>query len=149
MKWSKCVFIALTVLLTGMGLAAAQDDIPQLAPNIESVVSAGPWSADGSGWYRAIIRTGGFEHVVSDLTLQWMQEPSGNLVQRRDAANVVVKSVIIRPCIGRLDDPRFQRRGKSWRLTVRCMDTHVAKAKPVDIVIALGAPGMYSMETGK
>ena len=105
MKWN--VFIALVTVLTGGGLAVAQDDIPLLAPDIESVVSAGPWSADGNGWYRAIIRTGGFELIVSDLTLQWMQEPSGAPDQRRDASSVVVQSVVIRPCIGRLDDPQF------------------------------------------
>ena len=150
MKLTEFAFIALGVLLIGGGSAVAQGEIPLLAPDIASVVSAGPWSTEGTGWYRAIIRTGGFEHIVSDLTLQWMQEPSGDLDQRRDAPNVVVvKSVVIRPCIGRLDDPQFKRRGKTWRLNLRCTDTHAAKTKPVNVVITLGTPGMYSVEIGK
>jgi hypothetical protein len=65
-----------TILALGL-LAAlsrpshAQDTIA-LDPTIAHVVTGGHWTKGGAGGqYRIIVRTGGFEHVASELFIQF------------------------------------------------------------------------------
>src|SRR6266516_2503580 len=54
--------------------AKAQDSLA-LDPSIAHVLTGGSWSAAGaSGQYRFVVRTSGWEHVVSELYIQWLQE---------------------------------------------------------------------------
>ena len=139
MKVARLAVVFGSVLVASSRPTISQD-LPAIDPDVASVVSGGWWShADADGWYRVIVRTGGFEHVVSDLTLQWMRDPIG----RDDPSARVVRSVLLNPCTGRLDDPVLAKRGPKWRLTVRCTDTH-GNQRPTNIVLELGVPGEYS-----
>lgn len=130
---------AVCVMSAGFVQMGATDP-PHLEPDVHAVVSGGRWSGPtGNGWYRAVIRTGGFEHVVSSLTLDWMQSATD-----RASEATVVESVKVELCTGRLDDPEFSVRRSVWRLTVRCTDTH-SVLTPFDAVVTLGAPGRYSL----
>ena len=131
---------AVGVMSAGFVQAVATQS-PHLDPDVHVVVSGGRWSsATGNGWYRAVIRTGGFEHVVSSLTLDWMQSAKDS-----SSKTTVVHTVVVEACTGRLDNPQFSARSTVWRLTVRCTDTHGARVKPFDAVVTLGAPGRYSL----
>jgi hypothetical protein len=131
--------VAVGVMSAGFVQAGATQT-PHLDPDVHAVISGGRWSSPtGNGWYRAVIRTGGFEHVVSSLTLDWMQSATDSA-----SATTVVASVKVELCTGRLDDPEFGMRRSVWRLTVRCTDTH-SVLKPFDAVVTLGAPGRYSL----
>ena len=57
-------------------LAMAQDSVA-LDPAIAHVVTGGHWTQGGArGLYRIIVRTGGFEHVASELFIQWLDDPT-------------------------------------------------------------------------
>jgi hypothetical protein len=136
--------ITTVLAIVGTSPPANAQDRKLLDVDVENVVSGGRWStADGNGWYRAIVRAGGFEHVVSELTVEWIRERSADALESATADAVVARSIRVDECTGRLDDLGLAKRGATWRLTVRCIDTH-GDAKPYRIVLALGTPGRYS-----
>src|SRR4051794_18456719 len=68
--------ICLSALLVGLlALPATAQAAPQLEPSIEFVTSGGWWQRDSTGGtYRIIVRSGGMEHIVSELFVQWLRE---------------------------------------------------------------------------
>ena len=114
----------------------AQDSLA-LDPTIHHVVTGGRWrSGADEGWYRAVIITGGREHLVSQLTLEWIQE-------RSEGSPVLARSLrlVETGCTGRLDEPRFRLRRATWRLVALCTPTHRERARPWNVTIVLGQPG--------
>jgi hypothetical protein len=107
-------------------------------PTVAEVVTGGHWSSGGqSGFYRVIVRTGGFEHIVSRLTIEWLIEPT------RDDPPRVMRSVQVPELSGiaRLDRPRIGQFLKGWRVWVQLTDTHSESGKQINRSIDLGPPG--------
>lgn len=127
----------LAALLLPLGSTRAQES-RSIDPTIQHVMSGGRWQSGGqSGWYRAIIRTGGFEHIVSNLTVEWIGD---------DSEPSVMHSVDVKELdgLGRLDAPSLTLRGKTWVLTMQWTDTHGRRA-PHRVSLALGPPGLYTL----
>ena len=120
------------------GAAWAQDRAPSTIPvDIEHVTTGGRWSAEGrSGVYRVLIRTRGFEHVVSEAQVEWIAT---------DRAEPEVLQAKTAPTGSwRLDNPRIHGESKTWRIELEALETHFSPAVRGKWVIRLGAPGEMS-----
>jgi hypothetical protein len=61
----------LMLLLAGSAHGSA------VQPEVSGVVSGGYWSSKGqSGTYRVVIVNSGFEHVVSQVFIEWVADPT-------------------------------------------------------------------------
>lgn len=112
-----------------------------LAADVETVTSGGSWEQGSSeGRYRAVIRSGGFEHVISTLTIDWITSPT-----ETDSARVVASVTI--PTAGvSLHDPEFSYTDSGWTLSVCANDSHFDPPRLSTLHIALGAPGSAKVE---
>jgi len=137
--WLVCVGLA-----AAPGSSTAQSSTP-LAPDIETVVSGGSWSQDSlSGYYRVIIRTGGFDHILSTLQIDWVTETTesadSRLVRSRLAEDINAAG-------SRLSDPVFHLDsafGLGWVLSLHSFNTHLDQASEETLYIQLGPPGEMS-----
>jgi len=84
-----CAKSASTLLIAVLSLVAPLafgDAKPAsaLAANIESVTSGGYWEAEGRrGRYRIVVQNIGWEHVHSEMTIDWIEEdPSSSSLLR-------------------------------------------------------------------
>ena len=60
-------------------LHSVADGVSVVDPSVVSVVTEGYWrSGDLAGTYRVIVRSGGFEHVSSEVTAEWVAEPAAS-----------------------------------------------------------------------
>jgi hypothetical protein len=115
---------------------ASAQEVVALPSEIESVVSGGRWrTASAEGNYRIVVRTGGFEHVVSQVQVDWVAMPSGNEEQR------VVASKVAETGSWRVLRTRVVRRGSTWYALVEAMETHFTPAARGTWELRLGPPG--------
>ena len=133
-------FLAL-VFCTVAQPSSAQDSLV-VDPTIADIVSGGHWAASGQeGYYRIVIRTGGFEHINSELTVQWLTEGG------RDSDPVVVRSIVVKELtINRLDRPKIGQYLKGWRVWVQQTDTHSEHSSTSMRTIDLGPPGQVTVK---
>src|SRR5713226_6222542 len=86
-------FALLAFIALPMAKLNGQDSTP-LDPTVSYVVTGGRWSdSTGGGEYRVIVRTGGFEHVGSALSIEWLQEPRNQDDPGTVRARVTVDSI--------------------------------------------------------
>jgi hypothetical protein len=133
--------LAVLALLFGtVAQSAWGQDSLVVDPSITDIVSGGHWAAAGQeGYYRIIIRTGGYEHVNSELTVEWLAE-------RRDAGPIVVRSLTVKELrINRLDHPKIDQYLKGWRVWVQQTDTHRDPGSTRTRIIDLGVPGQLTV----
>jgi hypothetical protein len=65
--------LSLIFIFIFIGIASATSDMPNIPADVESVTSGGYWqSADQSGCYRIIVVNSGWEHIYSQVFLQWI-----------------------------------------------------------------------------
>lgn len=129
--------LVIGLLASVFGPAAAQDSI-LVDPTVSEVVSGGRWDSDGrSGFYRVILRAGGFEPVSSTLTVQWLVRPG------RGEVPIIIQSIDVREFSGssRLDRPRIGGFLKGWRVWVDVTDTRAQPGRSTQRSIDLGPPG--------
>ena len=131
-----CAMLAAATLLPGV--VRTQDRGPSTIPtDIEYVVTGGRWSAAGrTGVYRVLVRTGGFEHVVSEAEVEWIATDSGE--------PQVVQSKTAPTGSWRLDNPRIRSEGKAWRVELEALETHFSPPVRGKWVVRLGVPGQIS-----
>jgi hypothetical protein len=68
------LLIAVLSLVATLAFGDAKS-APALAANIESVTSGGYWEAEGRrGRYRIVVQNIGWEHVHSEMTIDWIEE---------------------------------------------------------------------------
>ena len=132
--------VACALLLAPLAPAWGQQREP-LPPEVETVVTRGYWITPDSvaGTYRVVIMTGGFEHRISELWVEWLAEPLDSdrsarvLVSRRiedvDAGSVLLVDPVLRP------------EGERWILTVDAVQTHCDPPLTTRWRLALGQPG--------
>jgi hypothetical protein len=120
-------------------LAAQSQD--SLRPDIETVVTGGTWTSDSLvGYYRILIRTGGFDHLISTLDVEWISQASATQPPRLVRSHRVMD---ISAAGNRLSDPRFGRALSlnGWTLSVRGLNTHTSPATEETWWYDLGGPG--------
>ena len=71
------IVVAAALLLPLSVAARAQDewlkDVRSLPPHVRSVHSGGFWEhREQEGFYRVVVMSGGFEHVIARLYVQWI-----------------------------------------------------------------------------
>ena len=132
--------LAVTLLAAAApGLAAAQQ-VPSLETSIAYVTTGGGWSADSSsGQYRVIVRSGGFEHIVSELFIQWLRDPRDS----RDSATVV-RTVVVESLSGSwaLGQPTFVC-AKVCHVEIDATDSHTRETG--QWILSLGPPGQVTV----
>ena len=128
-------------LCTVMLVLAASDTRGQatttIPADVEAVVTGGKWSANGqNGTYRVIVSTGGFEHIVSQVQVDWIAHSND-----RDTLDKVIASKIAQTGSWRLLTPRISRTGGQWRAVLDGVETHFNPAPKGTWEILLGSPG--------
>ena len=129
-----CISLAMAV----PGQAASQD-VVALDPSIVTVITDGGWTqGDTRGIYRVIVRTGGSEHLVSAVQIDWLTEP------RPDSSSVVRRSVLV-DAVNDASDlliaPVFRQVSIGWEVTLLGINTHLEPMTKTCWVIVLGRPG--------
>jgi len=111
----------LPLFLLGLsGLATAQET-PATDPRISSVVSGGYWEGNGEhGFYRVIVFTGGYEHVSSWVTAEWVREPRTNT----EMAAVRTSRQLVGPGFFSLGAPLLSSEPKRVRVRLEGVRTH-------------------------
>jgi hypothetical protein len=119
----------------------AQDSL-SLDPSVAHVVTGGSWSSGtASGQYRIVVRTGGWEHVVSELYIQWLQEdPQVQRIVVR--ATQLVTSVT--PGIYSLGRPDLTCTDTGCRVQISGT-VSTSPSQQASWVLKLGAPGQYAV----
>jgi hypothetical protein len=141
MMIAKSLLLLFPMLCSAVRAAPAQDSV-SVEPTVVAVVTGGRWTSEGrAGYYRVIIRTGGFGHTTSDLTVQWLAEPT------RDDGPSVVRSVAVKELsdLARLDRPQIGQYFKGWRIWLQVTDTRADPGKQTTRAIDIGAPGEFKV----
>src|SRR5262245_38153037 len=127
---------ALLLVLLGSAPGAAEQTMT-IAPEVETVVTGGQWKSDKlSGTYRVIVLTGGFEHIVSQVQIDWITAADG-----RDNPPRVLSSKIAETASWSLFRPRIVKSGGVWRVLLDGIETHSTPTPLGTWMIDLGAPG--------
>lgn len=89
-----------------------------------------------------IIRTGGFDHRVSTVQLDWIREPSeaadAAIVSSRMVPEIVASGPLVHDPVLSLDNGR-------WILTLDATNTHCDPMPTTRWRIGLGPPGKYEV----
>jgi hypothetical protein len=128
--------LALGTLLPLVADAQVRDQ-GAIPADVHYVVTGGRWSDAGrSGVYRVVVRTGGMDHVVSEVHVEWIStdttEPQVLLSKKAPTGS------------WRLDNPRFRGQGRSWRVEIEALETHFTPPVRGTWVLRLGVPGQLS-----
>lgn len=132
------VFVAplLASLLALSSPVAVASEVLAIPADVESVVTGGTWqSASAQGTYRVVVRTGGFEHIVSQVQVDWLAEPTEKEDQR------VFASKVAETGSWRVIRSRVVRRGQSWYALLEAVETHFTPPVRGTWEVKLGAPG--------
>ena len=67
----------LCAVLTAVPVCVAQEGAPSSTdPSLVFLISGGYWEHNGArGAFRVLVRNGGFEHVSSQVSAEWVAEP--------------------------------------------------------------------------
>ena len=127
--------------------ALAQDgQLVAIPEDIATVISGGRWSYESrAGVNRVIVRTGGFEHIVSQAQVDWIADTTPNTGE----APQVVESKLVPTGSWRLDNPRIVKSGNGWLLYLDGLETHFVPAIRGQWVVRLGEPGKLSAKQTK
>jgi hypothetical protein len=87
-------------------------------------VSGGYWTdGEDRGTYRVVVRSDGFDHIVSEITIEWLSDPRGE-----DEGPSVHKSVVVKEGQGlwRVADSKLEAApaGGGVFLDWKAIDTH-------------------------
>jgi hypothetical protein len=130
-----------------LGATLAQPAVAQgtvaLDPNITDVVTGGTWhSSSGEGLLRVVVLTRGFDHLVSELYVQWLLPAAGGAEQRVLQTRRVDA---IADGVWTLRTPRLRRSVGLWQVIVEGTNTHTAPPVRRRWIVAVGAPGEVSV----
>ena len=133
--------LAMAVLVAALAPASGSEQQTLAVPaEVETVVTGGQWKSDKqSGTYRVIVSTGGFEHIVSQVQVDWITET----VDRDDPPRVV-SSKIAETGAWRLFQPRIVKSGGKWRVLLEGIETHFTRPPRGTWTIDLGEPGILA-----
>lgn len=129
--------LTILVLASGPGLGAQPSRLPA---DVETVLTGGFWEAAGQeGRYRVVIRSAGFEHLISTMTVDWILNAT-----ETDSARVLASlPVPVGPVA--LHDPDLSRERDGYVLAVMCTDDHYDSPRRDTVRVRLGLPGVMSV----
>jgi hypothetical protein len=108
-----------------------------VSPEVESVVTGGSWSSGvAQGTFRAVVTSDGFEHVVSQLQIDWISGPKSP----NDESHVV-SSKVVETGSWRLGTPRISKCARAWCVSIQGEEPHTTTRTRMQWVIELGEPG--------
>jgi hypothetical protein len=111
-------------------------------PGIEFVITGGRWTQGKiDGQYRLIVRTAGFEHVASELFIEWLVEPNATERSGRVVKQLLVTA--IRPRMWALERPELNCKPSSCTATIAGTNTYTMEQGAW--TITLGPPGEISV----
>ena len=128
----KVRLLGVVVLLASLKRDGVAQAVPTIPLEVETVASGGYWSTKDrvEGHYRIVISTGGSEHLISTLWVQWVTDPT----DPDSLAHVVAsKEVTIGPAAAgvHLTNPRLSLEAGHWVLLVDATNTH-CDPMPID-----------------
>jgi hypothetical protein len=127
------------VALVALGLfaqASAQPPLP-LPSDVETVVSGGRWRSGGTeGGYRVVVRSGGFEHVVSQVQVDWISDPKD-----QDTPPSIVASEVASTGSWRIGCARIVQRGKRWIAILEGVEPHFTPLQRGTWEVTMDGPG--------
>lgn len=130
--------LTLSVALMAFAVSAAAQATAPVPADVETVLTGGFWkSANLKGRFRVVIQSGGFEHVVSQLQVDWIAEPEGN-----DKPARVVASKVAETGSWRLAKPRITKGTAGWRVTVEGVEPHMTPQVRGTWIVQIGEPGV-------
>ena len=136
---TRSVVAVIAALVFVMPIRAQTRD--RLPAEVETVISGGWWESGAQeGRYRVVIRSGGFEHVISTMTVDWIVSPT----ETSDAK--VVASVTIPTTGVVVHDPVLLMQGRSWMLRASTTDSHYDPPRRARLRVVLGAPGVARVQ---
>ena len=128
------------LLIPVLAPCASAQTAPVVPPSVTAVETGGYWvSGDQEGQYRLIIESGGFEHVVSQIYLQWLAQPASQQDSTAIVASVELTEIDAGGWV--LYGPHFVRRGTHWQATVDGENSHVDPMPKMRWRLTLGPPG--------
>ena len=138
MRYLIFAFVAFLIVLP----ASSQDRaLPFLDAAIESVISGGYWTNQdkAEGQFRVVVDTGGYEHLISSIWVQWIAQPKNS----EDSAQIVMTKHLeeVDANYVRLSEPKLTLEGNRWILTVESTQTHCDPMPVKRWHVALGPPG--------
>ena len=137
--------LRILVLLCILPQAAFSQETTALPADIETVVSGGDWEsgAEARGHFRAVIATGGFEHIISDLTVEWIADPTDSDQPPRTYSSRAVPEVAQGGV--HLTLPVIAREGGHWILTLEAENTHCDPIRVERWRLRLDSPGQITV----
>jgi len=113
----------------------------QLPPDVETVISGGSWEKGSQeGRYRVVIRSSGFEHVISTLTVDWILSPTDSDSARIVASFTIPTSAVV------VHDPELIKEEGRWLLKALTTDTHYDRPRRSSLRVILGDPGVAKVQ---
>jgi len=132
-----CACTALAVAILATSPATSAQETVAISADIAAVVTGGSWSSGAiNGVYRVVVRTGGREHTISSVQVDWIAESNSH-----DGEPRVVQSRIANTGSWLLIQPRILRSGSVWRVELDGLETHFTPAVRGKWTLRLGAPG--------
>ena len=136
--------LGLAVLLGGVCVVAAGSTptVPALDPTIRTVVSGGVWNAAPDvGTFRIVVQNLGWEHTRSRVQVQWLA--SDDATQKLRLASTIAVPELNEATWANVDSVRFLP-GSDAKVEILYV-VH-GEGPQVRMVLALGAPGSYTVE---
>jgi hypothetical protein len=125
------------VLAAAVGSVPAQAEPPAVDPAISFVTTGGYWRHDGqNGVYRIVVSQAGYEHVSSQVTAEWVSEPTSE-----NARATIAHSIeLVAAGFFSLGEPQVTRTADGVRVSLAGVDTH-QPARKVTCVFELNSAG--------
>lgn len=136
-------FTGLLAIGLAVAMAAnAQTGTPIVPPSVSGVAIGGQWSsAKGGGPLRVVIADHGFEHIHSQVWIEWLDLDERG--RRRLAARVLVKELSGGFAVVSLGDRREVFR--DGRIRLLSVNPYAPQDKETMVEIEPGAPGRYKI----
>jgi hypothetical protein len=124
-------------LAAAVGSVPVQAESPSVDPAISFVTTGGYWKRDGQdGAYRIVVRQSGYEHVSSQVTVQWVARPTSE-----NAQGTILRSLeLVAGGFFSFGEPRLTRLSDGVRVSLIGVDTHQPGRK-VGCIFELNSAG--------
>jgi hypothetical protein len=119
--------------------------IESLDADIVSVVTGGSWElGDRHGTIRLVVVTRGFDHLVSRLYVQWLEDATAT------APSKVLRTVSPKETpsgLWTLHEPRFELVQRQWQASLEGTDTHTSPPRRGRWMLTFGGPGDVKVQS--
>jgi hypothetical protein len=136
--------LVLPMLATLPATGGAQK-VPVIPSDVSEVEAGGYWIQGGDeGSYRIVIQTGGFEHIVSRVWLQWLsrsesQEDTIRVVASRELEEISGDG-------WRVHSAQLELRDGQWEATLDGANSHSDPTLKARWRVTLGGPGKFTLK---